>query len=446
MKKQYLINNHSFLQIILCIIIGSILSIITPSTQLYTKEQWYDQYPLIKQEREHSYHHYYTIPDKSDITIHPTDLLVWWRFDITAKYLYVYYYINNIHTDWAKKLYTQHLRVWSNIAEWDQSRIGIDEYLTDFHQVINTIQKNGFDPSLSKIRIDRRYYPCEGSHRIGASLFFNTPVTCYYDKNPYKNMAPQSTATFFQEFNKYVQTGLDPIYLDQMALVYQQLKPTTSLLLAWSLPDTISTYDIRRYILKQCTIVYHTKKPITPAGLRTLLHLITADQKTVPEQSSLLDLHLFLIESHNQDTPLTNEAIDDAFNDSNIMYALLNKESTDMIAPLLLNPHYQIPLTHEWLKNNADKINNTIAYIVDWLTLNAINHENSIIHHWETGDNGSCRPVLWLHNNHVPPHHKTIMRVELYSTQSTIIDTALFNPQNFFYYQGLKWHKESLPE
>ena len=111
----------------------------------------------------------------------PVDLLTPHRFDILFKYMYIKYLRKGISEKWTDDVYGQHIRVWNGLNELNPTKSGLEEYKVVFHKILESIEKNGFDETLSYIPYhENSRSPLNGSHRISASIFFNKPVYCKY--------------------------------------------------------------------------------------------------------------------------------------------------------------------------------------------------------------------------------------------------------------------------
>ena len=150
------------------------------------------------------------------------ELLVPERFDLIAKYLYVKYKELNIKSDFAKKLYLEHIKVFNGFFENDGSgKIGEEAFLKSFDDLISSIKREGFD--INSIIPLSQGVLLDGAHRVAVSMFFNKEIPCVeLQMDP-----PNYNYAFFEE------RGLKRDYLDAMAYEYAKLKDNTYIVIIW---------------------------------------------------------------------------------------------------------------------------------------------------------------------------------------------------------------------
>jgi len=156
---------------------------------------------------------------KNTFTVEPITLLTPSRFDITAKYLYAQHRDKNVRCDWAFQVYKNHLIALNNLYELSPPKSNIDHFVKAFHETLESIERNQFDPEQSIIPIDADGIPHNGSHRAASCILHNVKPTC-------KIHTYESTGFYF--FSSYLKNrGLEQKYLDAMALEYCMLKKNT---------------------------------------------------------------------------------------------------------------------------------------------------------------------------------------------------------------------------
>lgn len=188
-----------------------------------------DTHEINAPEKQHQeIHRYYSaferLTENQEFTFKAIDLLCSWRFDIMAKYIYAKYRELGVKNDWAQQLYAQHLKVWGNFNETWPRKSGLNQFMIAFHEILNSIKARGFCPHTSIIPIDKRKIISNGSHRIAACILYKQDVICKYYA---KWQAPLASAEYFRKNNQYVKGGLAQKYLDAMALEYCMLKENT---------------------------------------------------------------------------------------------------------------------------------------------------------------------------------------------------------------------------
>ncbi len=171
------------------------------------------------------------------VTLEPKVLVTPMRFDIMAKYIYAVHHELNVQSDWAVRLYDEHLHVWNNRKECCPTDIfhyycakeyvakdGIESYLRTFNTLLNSIKTDGLDTDKSIVPIGNDRSLIDGAHRVACCLVYGRPVTCevFRDRGGYA-----ASSGMFRNKRNFVRTGLSEKYLDDMALAYCSLKENT---------------------------------------------------------------------------------------------------------------------------------------------------------------------------------------------------------------------------
>jgi len=142
------------------------------------------------------------------------------RFDLVAKYIYAYYYINNFKTEWHKEIYKEHIRAFSNntLKEGDGKKHTLDDYYVTFNRLISEIKKNGFNPKVSLLPIDDKLMIIDGAHRLSVSFLFSREVSTVKLKR-----------TSVYNYSYFIKNGLSQDISDFIALNYCELNIKTKI-------------------------------------------------------------------------------------------------------------------------------------------------------------------------------------------------------------------------
>jgi len=161
------------------------------------------------------------------------NLLTPYRFDIMAKYLYAYFSVNKIKSSWAEALYKEHLRVFNNFFEANPHKSGFHSFKAAFDQLLLEMSLHGFDGDKGLIPIASNGSPLNGAHRMAASMVNDLEVDCYVSDDP---RVGQLDCSFYYLASKrdVVETGLTQCWTDPMALQYARLKPSCFILCLFS--------------------------------------------------------------------------------------------------------------------------------------------------------------------------------------------------------------------
>ena len=145
------------------------------------------------------------------------------RFDLALKYLYASYQRHRIQTDFARRAYLAHIEVFNGFNEGDGSKTSAADFISNFDNILKSVEADGFKADISAVPIDRHGAPMDGAHRVAACLAYEKPVTCL--------ALPGEGAVYdyryFRDRTKFVAGGLDAQYADAAALAYAKLNTHT---------------------------------------------------------------------------------------------------------------------------------------------------------------------------------------------------------------------------
>lgn len=207
---------------------------------------------------------YYNVSSRDPIALLSPE-----RFDIVAKYIFVKYVIENIDCSFGSDIYTEHIRVFNNFLENDNSiKIGKAAFIESFTGLIYSIKNDGFQEN-SIIPISPNLILLDGAHRLACALYFKKEIKTV--EVEYTNPNFKFDYKFFQE------RGLDQIYLDTMALEYAALKLNTNLVLVW--PRAIGKdKELKGLLGNNGKIVYEKKINLSLQGLVNLMIAVYKDE------------------------------------------------------------------------------------------------------------------------------------------------------------------------
>jgi hypothetical protein len=182
----------------------------------------------------------------------PNELITWYRFDLIIKYLYGKSIIKNYNTSFFKDAYKEHLRLWNGFKEYNNPhKCTFEAFDEDFKRMIESIDKNGFDPTISLVPIENNKYILNGSHRVASCLVCNKPVMCCYGTNVIDGQKDCSWGGLFKNL------GLPTVYSDITAIEYAKLKKSTYVVTLF--PSTNGNYRPVLEILSKYGGVFYYK-------------------------------------------------------------------------------------------------------------------------------------------------------------------------------------------
>lgn len=175
------------------------------------------------------------------------DLLTSDRIDILAKYLYAKFRVEKNKSSFAKELYLEHIRVFNNFIESDDTgKIGEDDFLNSFDELIDSIYLDGFRED-SVIPINQNNLILDGAHRSALAVLKKEKVNTVQIE--YTNDKFQFNLDFFKK------RGLSDVYLDALAVEYAILKKNTYMVIMWPKVNT-DKGEYKKVLNKFGTIVY----------------------------------------------------------------------------------------------------------------------------------------------------------------------------------------------
>jgi len=154
--------------------------------------------------------------NQQKLVLKPEQLLACCRFDVSIKYLYLKYKYLGINLNWPKQMYTEHIRAFSNgtFEEGDFSKKDtIEKYLDTFEVIASSIKQSGFDEGKSILPLSNEKVIIDGAHRLAACLYYKSPVTCLL----FEEESPR------YDFHYFKSRGMKSEFLDITALEYTRL-------------------------------------------------------------------------------------------------------------------------------------------------------------------------------------------------------------------------------
>ena len=187
------------------------------------------------------------------------------RIDLICKLFYIDSKINNKGVQFARELYTEHIRAFSDgtFTELEKpEKNTIEKYLSCFDELINTCPKTGILSSKSVIPVGDDNNILDGSHRTSIAIFFNLPLPIVRIKNVRVNYNFQ----FFKEH------GLSEFYLDFMAMKYVYYSSSTYIACVWPVAYNEEKLIETETIIKQeASIIYRKELSLNYHGLYHLM-------------------------------------------------------------------------------------------------------------------------------------------------------------------------------
>lgn len=384
------------------------------------------------------------------IKVNSKDLLTTNRFDVLAKLDYLKNIQYSDKSDWSKRVYLEHIKAFNNFHEQDGSGKNSDqEFLKRFNELYDSIKKKGCNKDISIIPIDKDGVIIDGAHRLACAINLGLDVYCWVTnisakKYPYKY---------------FIDRGFSNKYVDYLILQYCiQNDNTYSALIFPAASD--HKYKTKSILEKHSRILFHKTVYLPYLGLFNLIRQAYHGEKWLGTWETCFSgahskarncygksrkVTLYILECNNQiDLNIAKREIRDInhvknhsvhINDTHtetivIASALLNKNSINFLKhskPKNFTKFYPLFYQYlQWIKKEKLPPNTlcidgssvmSIFGIRDAQDLDFISLEN---------DRSSEQPLISNHNHELKYH-------------SLCKEDLIINPENYFYYQGLKF-------
>jgi len=391
----------------------------------------------------------------SDVTvsmglIDPVQLLTAKRFDVIAKYLYVRFNSMGLDTDWANLVYREHIRVFNGCVEVDGTeKYGADSFVSAFDSVIESIRQTGFSPEEPPLPVDADGIILDGAHRLAACLYYKS----FLRVRKMTDIAPE------YDYKYFVKRGISSIVSDAIAVEYCRLEPNVFVPIVY--PSAQGKDNELMSILSKYGDVFYSKEVCLSGNgplnlIRQIYHsepwlgtyadgFSGAKNKTFGCFQKDGAVRAFVVKSNLENMLLAKNEIRDLFGISNHSVHINDTHDESIeLSNILFNANsihflnYAKVVNFKWFQNLLDE------YKV-FLKKNNIDGECLCI-------DGSAimaaygiraaRDLDYLHHGYedmvsgykeIGSHNHS---ADLYASS---IDDVIFNPANYFYYDGLKF-------
>ena len=383
----------------------------------------------------------------------PLDLVSPKRADLMAKYIYAKHREWKTSCRFGTDIYHRHLGVWNGLWEYDPPKRSFEDFIISFNDLLDSIKQEGFNSSYP-IPVGSDGIICNGAHRLSACLLYNKKVNV--DPIPYE--CPY-------DFDYFKELGLESKYLDAMALQYCELKPDSYIMIVF--PSAVGhKTEVEKIIKSYAEIVYKKEILFTPIGGFNLILTAYEHEPFVREgignnypsarykaklcfPDHLTPHHaakVYLLRSESLDLikacKAKIRALFNIYNDS-VHTTDIHREAI-VLARTLFNKNSLHRLNHKKVVS-FPQFERYFEEYRNWL---ASNHKEN---EWFSVDGGAilaayglreCNDLDFLHyekedlgvnipgidsHNHLLHHH------------ALPLDDILFDPDNYFFYRGVKF-------
>ncbi|WP_430786416.1 hypothetical protein VBD025_13760 [Virgibacillus flavescens] len=362
------------------------------------------------------------------------------RFDIMAKYIYGVFLENNINSTWGYRLYEDHIWVFNNYDEDDNSgKKGIKSFFDSFNGILKSVKENGFIDDVSIIPINKDYVPIDGAHRLAAALLYNKKVKVTRLDN--------SLVNYNYEFFK--RKGLLIKWSDAMAYEYCKLNKNTFVILLS--PFAIKEIDLVKESLNKLGSIYYEKYidlenngPINLASqLNKLKNKLNIECPLNIIEGTFCVL-LFEAKHCENISRIYGELIKIYEDEKNSFYINDNHAVTVQLAQLFLNEN-SLHYLNNAIPGMSEKLKSTIKHFKTYLNAEKNDAECFCVISDAVLDVYGIREFneLSFIQSHSNIKNFKVEDIKKYTEKNLIlkipIDDIIFNPENHFYYDGIKF-------
>ena len=221
---------------------------------------------------------------KEAIKAKAIQLLTPYRFDVMAKYIYAESRVKGIHSEWAEKIYKDHIQIWNGFYEKEPLKTCFEDFKNAFDKLIDEMGEQGFNPDYGLLPIAPNGSPLNGAHRLAASLVHKLDVQCYMTDDPQAGQLDCSYY-FFATRRNIVPTGLTIPHADAMALQYAKLKSNCRLLCLFS-HTMAKESEIDEIIMDYGLPVYEKRFKLGEHGRVNLMRELYKGEEWICDRSS----------------------------------------------------------------------------------------------------------------------------------------------------------------
>ncbi len=386
----------------------------------------------------------------------PVELISSWRLDIMAKYIYAQQREMQVKSDWAIKVYAEHLRVWNGFVEKWQPKNSLKDFVEAFHTILDSIKQVGFDAKKSIAYIDKRGILANGAHRLTSCLLYGRDIACQlYPLGP----ATCASAAFFKR------RGLAEKYIDAMVLQYCLLKDLTYIVHIFPAVkgDDVSE-EIKKILRFFGHIVYEKQVNLVANGPVNLIKQLYAHEKWLGTYENDFSgaksatkarfpngrgaVKVYVLECATlEKVRACKDLLRGLFGIGNPSVHIndTHKETIDL-AKIFFNEN-SIHFLNYGTGKNFEKFEQFFKRYKEWLNSNGVDQQcfcidsSAVLSAYGIRD---CHDLDFLHHGYNEIAHAT-KNADISSHNSSIshhvvgLDDIIFNPENHFYYKGLKF-------
>lgn len=381
------------------------------------------------------------------------------RFDIMAKWIFIDAVERGLDNSFAKAIYEDNIRAFSRgtyTEPGNEDKNSLDKYFKEFCNIIYDMKANGFDSSKSIIPVGKDRELFDGSHRVSAAAYYGKKVSVVR----FPDISLQ-TVYDYRFFTKHLMSVQNMGY---MALTYAKHVPGCYMACLWPVADRNKLNYVEQIISDAFRVVYSQDVFLTYQGLRNFMIQTYAtndwagtlddkyrgiDEKVNACYKKNRPIRTFLFMADSLDEVVNIKAkIRDVFKIENHSVHITDCDSeTQSMTELLYNPNsvfflnhsdtYKYVMAHKHIYSLRKRIEesnlNPARFIIDSSAVMEVcglrqAKDVDFLTDYEIGES-----KILLNSENLDEHSSQLRY------HSISVKDMLYNPQNYFYYDGMKF-------
>ncbi len=195
------------------------------------------------------------------------------RMDLICKLVYIDCKVKQRNLDFAKELYTEHIRAFSlgTFKEpGNNEKNSIEKYFAFFDYLIENCQKEKLSADKSVVCVGDDGNILDGSHRTAVAIYFNIPLPVIYIPNIKVDYGTKH----------FKSLGLKEEYLDYITYQYIRYIDNVYIACLWPIADDNEKKKIaERFIQEKASVYYKKDIKLNYNGLKQLMIHTYGEQK-----------------------------------------------------------------------------------------------------------------------------------------------------------------------
>lgn len=387
------------------------------------------------------------------------------RFDLMAKWIYIYSKETGMNMSWATDIYRDNINSFScgSFTEpGSPQKNTFKRYKDDFDVLIEEIKHEGFDVEKSVVPVGANGTIFDGSHRVAIAAYYNKQIGIvrFDDVKPYNTYD-------YQYFRKNLMSDTNMGY---MAAQYAKLREHIFFVCIWPAANASMICQAEEILRQNGEIIYGREVYLTHNGIRNLMIQTYGHQSWTgsPEDNYAgvdakvklcyrkgIPVRTYLMEVESIEKVLSvKEVIRDLYKiDNHSIHISDNDDETRSLTELMYNPNsvmflnFAKPFNYKMVYRQVSELKTRIQdnhldidrFIVDssgvleacgiraardfdYLTDYSEAEMDKVFCDWNTN------------MGEIPSNHKDQLQYHAIAVRD-----MLYNPENYFCYHGMKF-------